>query len=537
MTFAAILLSLLLPSAFCQETSQDEAAVPVHVYKGHSKAVEALDFSVDGKTLLTGSRDGSVRFWSISSGKESGRPILAGDAWINRALFSPDGQGVVTADDDGSVKIWRLSDLKLTKTLKRHPKSVHAVAFSHDGSLLAVGGGGRINVWSMPAGDFQSGFDVEGGDITALEFSPDGRQIAVGGAGNSVRVYRADGSSYVSLDGHKGSVYTLAWSPSGRNIVSGGWDKTALVWDVSRKKPVLSLPHGGTVASVAYSPDGKMIATACYDRLVRIWRSSDGGIVKALSGHEDAVRAVTYSPSGKYMASAGEDGVAFLWLGRMDRVYSRFDGTPLTNSRGKSILEVASSYPLTVLKETPYMLYVQTPEKKRGWARRMDVTYVRPDRWRPFIRIMKQEFSDPRLRILGIAYDDEQVRSVSFAGINCPRLPYRIEHGGFGDAYPFEVNIDIISGMNSILEVEDTVGRHTNYIIDPKANPVVFTPKYSYVEVLRFIPVYAAPDESSSSLSFVKPGTRLLAVGASGDWLYIDGQGWIDGNMTEMIED
>src|SRR5262249_47506475 len=64
---------------------------------GHTQEVCAVGFTADGRTLASGSMDGTVRLWDLPSGKEVGRfgeevPRFAGRGWVLAVAFSPDGR-------------------------------------------------------------------------------------------------------------------------------------------------------------------------------------------------------------------------------------------------------------------------------------------------------------------------------------------------------------------------------------------------------------------------------------------------------------
>ena len=116
--------------------------------KGHQGAINSVDFSIDGKRLLTTGADKTARVWDLENAGESIRRLERfGDRCLV-ARFSSDGQLIAAAGS--SVRLWDAATGRLVRELSPGDTSrVDSVAFSPtDNRLLAVGYGGRSDDFS-----------------------------------------------------------------------------------------------------------------------------------------------------------------------------------------------------------------------------------------------------------------------------------------------------------------------------------------------------------------------------------------------------
>ena len=207
----------------------------------------AAAFSRDGRYLVTGQRDGTVRVWDTRTRKEVAILDSGGPA-IRAVVISPDGRRLAASRDDGAVKLWDTARLPETKETRlviraRVPAQCLNIAFSPDGQRLATAGAeNTVVIWDVSTGGQLQTFRGHNGDIYTVAFSPDGRWIASAGEDSTVKVWdsHAGGPSVRSFRGHTGLVSSVAFTPDGKRLISGSRDHTAKVWDVT---PLRELPE------------------------------------------------------------------------------------------------------------------------------------------------------------------------------------------------------------------------------------------------------------------------------------------------------
>src|SRR5262249_1048379 len=130
----------------------DEAPAPgvVATLKGHTESVYAVGFTPDGRHVLTGSFDRSLKMFETATGKEV-KTFGGPQGHRNRVLalsVSPDGQQVASGSSDNPVKVW---DIPTSSPLRdfAHADAVNGVALSPDGTKLAgAGKDGTVKLWN-----------------------------------------------------------------------------------------------------------------------------------------------------------------------------------------------------------------------------------------------------------------------------------------------------------------------------------------------------------------------------------------------------
>jgi WD40 repeat protein len=209
-----------------------------------------------------------------------------------------------------------------------------SVAFSPDGSFLAVGYGhrmnddptngalgtrlGRLTLINLTSGEEWSPERTTDSAITGLAFCPDrNRQLLAVAGKRGIEVWDWKARRFIKRSpDHGGNLLcdSVAFSPSGPRIALGGADNTIRLWEPETDKEPRTLHgHRGYVLSVAFSPDGTLLTSVSEDRSVRLWEVATGRELANFRGHTAHVFAVAFHPDGRRILSGGIDGVVKVW--------------------------------------------------------------------------------------------------------------------------------------------------------------------------------------------------------------------------------
>jgi WD40 repeat protein len=283
---------------------------------GHTGKVCSGTWSPDGALLATTGEDGTVRLWDRWGEERRTLTARAGAAECSRALFSPDGRRLAWSAPQGGVGVLDL-DSGDEHMLAGHQKSVLALAFSPDGTVLASGSGdGTARLWPLgDAGGTVRVFGKQERGVISLAFSPDGATLASGGRDHTLRLWDMATGAVRMSDASGNGVEQIAFSPDGATLYTDSMVEAGVrVWDARAVLGRGNFLRGreGTVARFALSPDGGRLATAAVDRAVRLWDLATGES-RALLGHGGPVVDVAFSPDGRTIASASDDGTIRLF--------------------------------------------------------------------------------------------------------------------------------------------------------------------------------------------------------------------------------
>jgi WD40 repeat protein len=318
--------------------------------------VTALAFSPDGRTIVTGHDDGSLRFWD-ARGQALVGEITAPASAISAIAYSPDGNTLVTAAEDRVVRTWDAATHKAIGSFVSHTDRVPSLAWSADGSRFASAGWDTsARVWNPGSPDPLMLLNSHSDQVHVVAFAPHGKLLATADSDYDIHLWSNPDTAKIAhvLRGHAEEIRCLSFNRDGTRLASAGTDRVIHVWDVETGKLIagpnptgkhgiatfsanrttflastagssirvwdantgqLAPPSGDAPAfSIAASADGHWLAAGGRDCVTRLYDCRQGGSPRFLEATKPPIGAVAFSPDGRTVAhTSPADGLVWLW--------------------------------------------------------------------------------------------------------------------------------------------------------------------------------------------------------------------------------
>lgn|GEM_PF-1249718 len=297
---------------------KEEQVIPAPETPPAPRSVEE-EKKADG--IAPASQQASADFQPIREGDQPSTPVpdkeLTGHkARVSALAVSPDGKYLLSGGDDNTLRVW---DIKVGTRLHKAECGafITAAAWSHDSSAFAFATTAK-NISVRSSGDWAEKFPLAGHAQPArcAAFSPDGRFLASAGWDNTVKIWQLEGDEHPAIktiEHHSDWISAALFSPDGKTFLSASYDCCAVFWNTDDWGMARQYDARASIYAGAFSPDGKMAALACEDRTIRLISVETAELSDSLKGLPAAAVSLSFSPDGKWLACGCKNGCGALW--------------------------------------------------------------------------------------------------------------------------------------------------------------------------------------------------------------------------------
>jgi WD40 repeat protein len=267
--------------------------------------------------------------------------------------YSPDGS-LLAVSGYHEVLLWKADGSALVARLVGLSERIQSLAFSPDGTKLAVAGGsparlGEIQVWDVAKRKLLLSVPMTYDTLYGVSWSPDGTRIAFGCADNSVRAIDAKSGAQILFQGaHNDWVLGTVFSKDASHLVSVSRDRSMKLIEVATQRfvdNITSITPGalkGGLASVDRSPKGDEVVVGGADGVPKIYHiyrppgksrqiGDDDNLIRGFGAMPGRIYAVEYSrDGGRIVAGSSSQGTGEIRVYSADnaQLVSKFQGQP-----------------------------------------------------------------------------------------------------------------------------------------------------------------------------------------------------------------
>jgi WD40 repeat protein len=284
---------------------------------GHEGNINSLQFSPDGKYLLSGSQDNSIKVWNTSKNFTLEKTMSVSSASITCISFNKTGTEYAFSSLKNFVIVKYPDFKKAGEQKKAHTTFVKAINFSKDGTKL-VSTSWRDNslvIWNRD-GLKKNKILVETEWTDQAIFINNDTQIASANHSNTVKIWDVESGNLVrTLAGHRDWVYGVFETIDGNYIVTASLDNSIKVWDKKSGKLFKTIDgaHSQGLTAMVLSNDGQFFATTGMDGLVKLWNAKTFEGIAEFKGHTAQTLSVAFSIDNHYLASGSSDKTIKIW--------------------------------------------------------------------------------------------------------------------------------------------------------------------------------------------------------------------------------
>jgi eukaryotic-like serine/threonine-protein kinase len=296
----------------------------------HAHAVRATRICPKGRHLASIDQEGTLNLWDLNN--RSLVMTISDPRLSDRALaFSRDGTRLAVIirqeNQQSTVKVWAVATREVVSEVP-YDHTIRSLSFTpNDSALLILDRNLAVHTWNFADQRLQMHYQGEPDNARQYRratFSPDGQFLATTERSGRIRLFDVHAKTEITqMDAFEGDIASLIFSPDGNYLAvsplfTGISTDIKLFSTATGQEHITLAGHVSWVPALAFTPDGQRIVSAGGDQTIRIWDVNDGQELSSLHGHHSEIYSVAVSPDGKHIVSGCKDGTLFGW--DMDRI-------------------------------------------------------------------------------------------------------------------------------------------------------------------------------------------------------------------------
>lgn len=232
--------------------------------------IDALKYSPNGQVLASSGKH-AINLWDVNTGVL--KKTLQGHKNLIRCLeYSPDGKTIASGSTDGTIKLWDAKTGVLKQTLKGRSGPVYTLSYSPNRRTIASGSSSTIKLWDTKTGVLKQTLKGHRSTVYTLKYSPNGQVIISGSSDKTLKVWDANTGILKNSLQNDNAIHTLGYHPDGETIAFLGENQSIKQWNrITGEIKHISKGQKKKIRVLLYHPDGNSLASGSDDTNIRLW--------------------------------------------------------------------------------------------------------------------------------------------------------------------------------------------------------------------------------------------------------------------------
>lgn len=229
---------------------------------------------------------------------------------IHALEFSADGKLLLSSSADSTLKIWDWQKQELLDSLKLRNAQTFAAFSPQDSEVIAMGSEeGFVRFYNWKTQTVIAELKAHSASINSLHFSEDGKYLTSSADDKMAIVWDTQTAEKVLLlQGHASPLLHARFSENGEYLVTASKDKEAKVWQTNNND-IVRLEYKGHTSELLdarFLGDNQYILTTSKDGLAKIW-TKEGELLKTFD-FTDSITAAIPSYDLQYLLFFTDEG-------------------------------------------------------------------------------------------------------------------------------------------------------------------------------------------------------------------------------------
>uniref|UniRef100_F6R500 Apoptotic protease-activating factor 1 n=1 Tax=Equus caballus TaxID=9796 RepID=F6R500_HORSE len=269
--------------------------------------------------VALGGEDGAIKILELLNNRIFQSKIGHKSA-VRHVQFTTDGKTLISSSDDSVIQVWNWQSEEYV-FLQAHQEAVKDFRLLRNSRLLSWSFDGTVKVWNIITGRIEKDFVCHQDTVLSCDISPDATKFSSTSADKTAKIWSFELLSPLhELRGHKGCVRCSVFSGDSTLLATGDDNGEIRIWSVSNGELLhLCAPisveegaatHGGWVTDLCFSPDSKMLVSA--EGSLKWWNAVTGESAQTFYTNGTNLKKIHVSPDFKTYVTVDNLGILYI---------------------------------------------------------------------------------------------------------------------------------------------------------------------------------------------------------------------------------